>query len=105
DAALHFPHTQILRHHLVRRQQRQPLNLRLRHEQAIERVLVERRQRQNSGRVFSRYCEFAPTIAKQAISQRRGINLEIGEALRALDRDFPYARGAEPNIRSCIVDQ
>jgi hypothetical protein len=86
-------------------QQQDALDCRLRHEQAIEGVLVDRRQIGDRDGMLAGDRELVIAVVQQAPAQEPRVGAKIGAAKAGFDRDFPQARRAEHQLIASVVDR
>jgi hypothetical protein len=85
----------VLRHQVVGGEQANPFDDRLRDQQPVERILVDRRELVDRHRVLAGHGQFAVAIVQQPATKQPRIDREIVPAKCVLDCDFPQARGTE----------
>jgi acyl-CoA synthetase (NDP forming) len=95
----------ILRHDRIGGQQRDPFGDRLRHEEAIESVLVNRRQYPDGNDMLAGDRELIVAVGQQPAPQQPRIDPEILAPERILDDDFPQACRAEQQFVLRVPDQ
>ncbi len=86
-------------------QERDALDHRLSDKDAIERVLMDRRQPVEGNGVLAGDRQFAIVVVEQAAAQEPGINPKVVPLQAALDGHFPEAGGAEEQLIARIVEQ
>ena len=79
----------ILRHYRIAGEQGNAFDNCLRHQNAVERVFVNRRQSFSSDNVVARDGQFAVAIVEQAATEQPGVGSKIFSAQSALDRYLP----------------
>ena len=67
-------------------------------KEAIEGIFVQRREAINVGRMLSGDGKLDVSIVEQAAAQHTRVSMKVIPTERALDRDFPDARGAEVEL-------
>src|SRR6185312_5077347 len=82
-----------------------PLDHGLRHQHAIERVLVNARQVRQGGRVSAGRRDLAIAVVEQVPAKLADVNLEVRSPESRLDGGLPQAHGAEGEIVVQILDQ
>ena len=94
-----------LRHPRIRGKQGNAFNHGLRHQDPVERVLVEGRQPVDGKGVFAGDGQFAITVVEQPPAQEPRIHSEIVPPEATLDGDFPYAGRTEHRLILGVFEQ
>ena len=85
-------------------QQQDALDYRLRYEQAIEGVFVDRRPIGDRHGMLASDGELVIAVVQQAAAQEPRIGAKIGTAEAGFDRDLLEARRAEHQLVASVVD-
>jgi hypothetical protein len=94
-----------LRYQRVRREQRNTFDHRLRDEDSIEWVFMEKRQSINCECVVTADQQLAVTVVQQSSTQQSRIRLKVASPKSSLDGNLPKAGGAEHEFIPGIVHQ
>src|SRR5579863_351193 len=89
----------------IARDQREPLDRRLRHQHPVEWVLVNEREAGQGDRMGAGHHDLAVAVVEQAPAKQADLNLKAGAPEPRLDRDLPQAHGAEHEIVVQVLDQ
>ena len=93
-----------LRDNLVGCDEREPLDMGLGEQHAVEWVFMDWREIECRHGMFARDVEFTPAVVDGRASQTSRLDAEIRAAKPVLDRDFPKARRAERQLRVGIFE-
>src|SRR5690348_10230187 len=81
-------------------EKRDALDEGLRDQEAIERILMQRRQCIDIDRVLGGDRQLNVAVVEKSTAQETRLDAEVLAAQGVLDRDFPEARGAEDQLIS-----
>ena len=88
----------IARYGFIRCQQQQAFDTRLRDENTVERVFVQRRQIVDGDGVFTGDGQFTIAVDQQHAPQAARVNIEVRAFKAVFDGDFPQTRGTEDEL-------
>src|SRR5664279_817612 len=90
--------SRILRHDRIVREQRNALDRRLRHENTIKGVFMNRWQALDGNDVVADNRQFAVTVVQQTTAQQTGLDPKVFSPQSTLDRYLPQAGSTEQQL-------
>lgn len=95
----------VLHHQRIDREQDDTFDRRLRNQNAIEWVLMDRWQAVDGDHVTTRNRQFVVAVVQEAATQQPRIGPEVAAAKLRLGDDLPQASGAEEQFVGWIIDK
>ena len=95
----------ILGQYRIKGQQRNPLYCCLRHQETVERILVNRRQAVKGDDVITDDRKFGVAIVEQPAAQESRVGLKISPTETPLYGNLPRTGGTEEQLVLSIIDQ